>query len=648
MSAASAPHRAARRLTVAALALGLAASGISGAAYASAPTPVHHPVSAPHQLPTNPHPASEGWKNVNGTWVQTLATRPHVMPNSKTFSEQKAAAAAASTGVVRPNNNYDLQMTYRGGQDSIGVTTGQPKVYLIYWGTQWGTQGTDPASGDATLSGDPDSAAPYQQDFFKGLGSSTDTWSKVMSQYCEGLSNGSSRCPAGANHVGMPVAGQTLAGVWLDNSAAAPAAATEPQIAAEALAAAKHFGNSDPNQNRNVQYIINTPKGTDADKWQELGYCAWHTFERSSYGTLAYTLMPYQTDNKYCGTNWFGENTARGRLDGYGIIGGHEYAETITDQNPSGAWTDATGQEVGDKCAWIPKGSNGGLFDLQLSTGTFPVQTMWSNYDHACVGDDPVFTNQPLLLTKPCDQSAPLGRPIDNAILASDSASRAITYSAKGLPAGLTINPATGHITGSTNVSGWQGVTVTASDDKGNSQSQTFWYGFWAGGQMGCAPIEQLTDPGFENGTSDHGAWNASGYNIITPSSAHEPHSGNSYAWLGQNTTTDDSITQWVETTPGYSKEFFSFWLNITGTAPRTSAADTLSLELYDQYSGNQIATVKTWSNLDATNGYQQISLDLTPYVAAEFGSTVGIKLVSHSTTGNTAFLIDDASVKLY
>ncbi|MGW3045490.1 Ig domain-containing protein [Kitasatospora sp. NPDC001159] len=628
-----------RRFAVAALTLGLAVTGLSGTTASADPAP-GKPTSA-----TDPHPAAEGWTQVNGTWVQLNAVKPHSMPNAKVFADRKAATAPKSGATTR--NDYNLQMTYRGGQDSIGVTTGQPKVYLVYWGKQWGAKGTDPASGNVTLSGDPDGAAPYQQDFFKGLGSSTDTWSKVMTQYCEGIANGTTACPAGANHVGMPVAGQTLAGVWLDDSAPAPDAATEPQIAAEALAAAKHFGNLDPNQNRDVQYVINTPQGTDSDKWQELGFCAWHTFERSSYGTLAYTLMPYLTDNQYCGTNWFGENTARGRLDGYGIIGGHEYAETITDQNPSGAWTDATGQENADKCSWIPMGTSGGMFNLRLSTGTFPVQTTWSNYDHACVGTDPLFTNPALLLTKPCDQTAPPGRPVDTQLLVSDTASRTISYSAKGLQPGLTINPATGRITGSTEATGWKNVTVAATDDKGNSQSQSFWYGFFPNGQYGCLPIEQLNDPGFENATADHGVWNPSSYNIITPSTAHQPHSGTTYAWLGQNVTSDDSITQWVETTPGYSKEFFSFWLDITGTSTANFAADTLSLQLYDQYSGNQIATVKTWSNLEATNGYQQVVLDLTPYVAAEFGSTVGIRLASHSTTGKTAFLIDDASVKL-
>ncbi|MDH6137135.1 hypothetical protein P3T37_006567 [Kitasatospora sp. MAA4] len=633
-----------RRVLLAGLALGVATSGFTGVATQAIASSPSAPTVAQQ------HPSSEGWQQINGVWVQLGATRPHVMPNAKTYTAQKAANAAGS-GIERPMNNYDLQMTYRGGQDSIGVTTGQPKVYLIYWGSQWGTPGTDPSTGDTTLTGDPDSAAPYQQEFFKGLGSTNDTWSKVMTQYCEGIAPGTDQCPISANHVGLPVQGQTLSGVWVDNAAASPQAATEPQIAAEVLAAAKHFGNGDPNQNRNVQYIINTPKGEDSDSWKELGYCAWHTFTRSSYGTLAYTLMPYLTDVPDCGTNWINPG-ARGRLDGYGIIGGHEYAETITDQNPSGAWTDATGQEIGDKCSWIPFGSNGGMFNLQLSTGSFPVQTMWSNYDHLCMGTDPVFGNKALLVTKPCDQTTQRGQAVDFAVLASDSAGRPIRYSAANLPAGLHINAATGRITGTSNATGTRTVTVTGTDDKGNAQSQSFRWGLANGPQVGCAPIEQLTDPGFENSTSNHGAWNPSGYNIITPSSAHTPHTGSSYAWLGQDTATDDSITQWVETTPGYSKESFSFWLNVTGaaqgaTAPGGTAADTLALELYDQYSGKYLATVRTWSNLNATKGYQLQSFDLTPYVAAEFGSTVGIKLVSHSTTGRTAFLIDDASVHL-
>jgi len=60
-------------------------------------------------------------------------------------------------------------------------------------------------------------------------------------------------------------------------------------------------------------------------------------------------------------------------------VEGHEYAETITDQNPAGGWIDSAGYETGDKCAWISPGSAGGAADLFLSTGNFAMQSTWAN-----------------------------------------------------------------------------------------------------------------------------------------------------------------------------------------------------------------------------------------------------------------------------
>ena len=40
-------------------------------------------------------------------------------------------------------------LTYGGGVDGIGVTTGAQKVYLVFYGSQWGTQGTD-SNGNVT------------------------------------------------------------------------------------------------------------------------------------------------------------------------------------------------------------------------------------------------------------------------------------------------------------------------------------------------------------------------------------------------------------------------------------------------------------------------------------------------------------------
>jgi hypothetical protein len=283
---------------------------------------------------------------------------------------------------------------------------------------------------------------------------------------------------------------------------------------------------------------------------------------------------------------------------------------------------------------------------------------MWSNSDHLCMGSDPTVGNAPVVINTLCDRTSPLGSPVDQWAIATDSTGSPVTYSASGLPPGLSINAATGEITGSTQATGYNDVHITATDAAGHSASSRFWWGFYSYGMMGCSPIEQLIDAGFENGsavvdgTGMTDAWHPSGYNVITASTTHTAHTGSWYAWLGQDTASDDSIEQFVETTPGYSTATFSFWLDIATTNPATTPADTLQLVLYDQYSGNEIGVVKTWSNLDATNGYQRQSIDLTPFVnqGLGFGSTVGVKLVSHEsgTAAQTAFLVDDASFNLY
>lgn len=647
----------------------------------------------------DPHPVADGWvKTSSSGWVQiapgtpkstgagtkktatlparTSAKTPIGPKRTATGTGPAATRATTSGGVTKKpqvadgagpgtgepsdgyvSNQYDLQMTYKGGQDSTGVVIGPPKVYLVVWGSQWGTPSTN-STGDTVMSKDADQAVPYQQDFFKGLGSAGDGWSSVLTQYCEGIPAGTIRCPASAAHIPYPKAGSVLAGVWVDNSAAAPQSATEPQLGAEAAAAAKHFGNTTAAQNRNVQYIIDSPQGTDPDTWRELGYCAWHDFERSSYGQLAYTNMPYLTDVDGCGTNWLGENTPRGRLDGYGIIGGHEYAETVTDPNTPGGWTDATGQELADKCAWIPYGSNGGLFTQTTATGTFPLQTLWSNEDHLCMSSDPIHTNPQVVLSTMCDRTDAPGTPVGIPAVAVDSAGAAVTYSATNLPAGLSINPGTGVIAGTSSptASGYTRITVNAADTQGKTASTSFYEGFFAGGQHACGAIEQLTDPGFENGSADvnHStmtdAWSPSGYNVVTPSSLYAPHSGNWYAWLGQDADQQDSITQYLNNYPGYTSVNYSFWLDIESTNT-SSAPDTLSLVVIDQYTKQPLGTVKTWTSKDGTGGYSQQSVDLSPYLnQVGFGTTIGLELVSTETgpTARTAFLVDDASVREY
>jgi serine protease len=295
--------------------------------------------------------------------------------------------AVQTLGASVPNLGLN-NLQYGGGTSGVGVTTGAPKVYLVFWGSQWGTPGTD-ANGYTTFSGDPQNTAPVLQGFFKGLGTGSETWSGVMTQYCEGVATGTTTCPSGSTHVGYPTGG-ALAGVWADPSAAAPDQATGNQIGAEAVKAAGHFGNTTAASNRNVQYVVLSPTGTHPDGFNTptSQFCAWHDYTgdttlsggapSSPYGPLAFTNEPYVTDmGSSCGSN-FVNSGAAGVDDGVTIVEGHEYAETVTDQFPAGGWTDLTGYENGDKCAWISSGQ-GAAQDITLSTGSYPVQSTWSN-----------------------------------------------------------------------------------------------------------------------------------------------------------------------------------------------------------------------------------------------------------------------------
>lgn len=289
-------------------------------------------------------------------------------------------------------NASSLDLHYRGGISGVSVTTGQPKVYLVFWGSQWGLQ---LSSGNASFSGDPKGVGPYMQAFFTGLGTGNELWSGVMTQYCEGVAVGAITCLASDTHVGYPTGG-AFAGVWEDTSALAPARATAHQIALEAEKAAAHFGNTTTASNLHVQYLIVSPTGTNPDNYKNLGFCAWHDYTGDttldgggavSGPLVAFANIPYMPDaGSGCGAAFVNPGNV---LDGVSIVSGHEYAETITDQFPAGGWTANNGEETGDLCAWKTSGY-GKVENLVLTTGTFAVQGTWSNASGHCSDAHPI------------------------------------------------------------------------------------------------------------------------------------------------------------------------------------------------------------------------------------------------------------------
>jgi hypothetical protein len=248
-------------------------------------------------------------------------------------------------------------LSYHGGIGGVGVETGADKVYLVYWGSQWN-------------SNDPSGEAATQQNFFKGVGASS--WNNSVTQYCEGVASGTVFCNGAGKAAANPAG--VLGGTWSDNASAAPGSPTQSQLAAEAVRAAAHFGNTSAASNTVAQYVISTATGNNSSGFGTQ-YCAWHSSTSSSYGNLAYTNMPYITDaGASCGANFNG----LGPKAGITIVGGHEFGETETDIFPNGGWLDSSGSENGDKCAWISSGQ-GASANITLSTGTFAVQSLWSN-----------------------------------------------------------------------------------------------------------------------------------------------------------------------------------------------------------------------------------------------------------------------------
>jgi hypothetical protein len=306
---------------------------------------------------------------------------------------------------------------FQGGVDGIGVTTGgKEKVYLVFYGSQWGSATT--SNGITSFSKDPTGEAPYLQKFFQGLGTGNDTttgsqkWSGVMTQYCQGVATGAQHCPStNTHHVDDPASfgGNALAGVWADTGSSSPSQSTGHDLGVQAVNAAAHFGNTTAASNRLAQYVVLSPTGTHPDGFNTPGgqFCAWHDYNgdtslsggavNSPYGDIAFTNEPYVTDaGSSCGQNFVNSGSA-GVDDGDSIVNGHEYAETVTDQNPTGGWIESSGgEEVGDLCAWKSPGTAGASFNLHLGTGTFAVQTIWSNSNNhgngGCSGNHAVIT----------------------------------------------------------------------------------------------------------------------------------------------------------------------------------------------------------------------------------------------------------------
>ncbi len=578
--------------------------------------------------------------------------RHGVMPTKALDSKMKVWARSHINAAVATGTQT---LSYGGGVDGIGVQSGHSKVYLVFYGTQWGTQSSD-ANGNAKFTGDASGAAGAVQQMFKGIGTNSELWSADLTQWCDGagVATGATSCPAGATHIPYQ-SGGVLAGVWYDSAAASPAAATGHQLGVEAVKAASHFGNTTAASNRYAYYVVLSPPGTNPDNYKSptQGYCAWHDYNgdttltggavASTVGDVAFSNQPYNIElGASCGQNFVNAGAA-GTLDGWNMSIGHEWHEMMSDQNPAGGWTNHTGssfngEENSDECAYKSTGT-GAAANVTFATGTFAEQGSWSNDTNACAMTHPIVgattTGNTVTVTNPGNQASTLGTAKSLQISGTDSGGLALTYTATGLPTGLSISP-TGLISGTPSAAGTFSVTVTAKDSTNASGSTSFtWTISTSSG--GCAsPGQKLLNPGFESGAA---SWTQT-TGVITNNSTNGVHArtGVGYAYLdGYGSTHTDSVSQSV-TIPAGCAASLTYYLSITTSETTTTTAyDKLSVSV------NGTTVGATYSNLNK-GAYAQRTVSLSAYA----GQAVTIKWTgTEDASLATSFFVDDTALTL-
>ena len=164
----------------------------------------------------------------------------------------------------------------------------------------------------------------------------------------------------------------------------------------------------------------------------------------------------------------------RGQLIGfanpalYAIAGSPAYATDFRDVTPA-VPSPVTGETNNDAL-----GTNNGLYPVtagyDMATGLgSPLAAPLAG--SLCGARSPVYT---VTVTSPGPQTSSVGQGVALPVAAADSGAAKLSYAATGLPAGLTINPATGVISGVVTSAQTTTVTVSATDTFTNASATSF------------------------------------------------------------------------------------------------------------------------------------------------------------------------------
>jgi subtilase family serine protease len=242
-------------------------------------------------------------------------------------------------------------------------------------------------------------------------------------------------------------------------------------------------------------------------------------------------------------------------------------------------------------------------------------------------------------VTNPGSQTGTVGTAASLQINATDSASgQTLTYSATGLPAGLSISSTTGLISGTPTTAGSNSVTVTAKDTTGASGSASFTWTI--NSATGCTAAQLLGNPGFETGSIS--PWTSTAGVLADTAEGVPAQAGSYLAWLdGYGEAHTDTLAQTVTIPATCKSAVFTYWVEVNSTTTNTS--NKLVLEVLNS-SGTVVQTVAVATAANNGSSYVEYSTNLGAYI----GQKITVKFVGTEVNGgNTSFFEDSNAINV-
>ena len=236
----------------------------------------------------------------------------------------------------------------------------------------------------------------------------------------------------------------------------------------------------------------------------------------------------------------------------------------------------------------------------------------------------------------PGDQAVTVGSAASLRVHAFDSTAGAtLTYAAAGLPAGLSIDPATGLISGTPAVAGTSQVTVTATDASGASASASF---RWTISAPGCPPGQLLANPGFDTGS--FAPWAADNdnqdYQLSDGGPGDAAQSGLRQADFGgtqgyATPPTAGTISQTVTIPAACQHAELSFYLAILDEDQDfRSPYQYFGVQAVN--AGGQVTNLATYTNADGAGSGVGVYVEHSVSLGAFIGQTITLRLTGTDT----------------